>query len=174
MARITKWSWAVGVATVALVVGAGVAPASAAPATAALDESESAQECDFRQQLVETWAALPTSLRTDLETLKSMEPGAERRAEGRRIAEKARDGGYGEKAQRRAERMLDRRADRAASLPADLKADLRQLSGTSGEERRDLVKEIAQNALDGDYGDKSKRVVEKIEQSDAWQECVVG
>jgi len=168
MARITKWSWAAGIAGVALVVGAGVAPASAAPVTTA----ETVQECDFGQHLVEVWAALPESLRTDLSTLKKMEPGAERRAEGKRIAEKARDGGYGEKVEKRAEWMLAHRGDLAAALPAELKADLKELKGAAPEERRELVKEIAQNALDGDYGKRAKKVAEKVEQSEVWQECV--
>lgn len=145
----------------------GAVAASAAPS----DETVAASDCQFGQHLLHAWMQLPTDLRGDLKALRDLEPG-ERASAARDIRDDALSGEYGDGVQARAEKARERRIGVIRTMPAELKADLVELKRTPPAERRDLAREIADTALDGGYGEKTREVAESIQASDAWQNCV--
>ena len=104
---------------------------------------------------------LPDDLKADLLAVRDLPVGAERRAALKEIAEKARDGKYGETVERFADRRLDHRKELWDRLPADLRADLRELRETPVEERRAAFEELRESALAGDYGPKVQQFAER-------------
>ncbi len=154
-------------AGLALVLG-GAGVANAATPTPAPSPSSSSS-CSFAQHLVHGWFELPKSLRTDLRDAKKADSKADKAKDLKDIRTKAIDGGYGAVVKDRAEHLqsLDLRP-----LPDNLKADLKTLHGEST--RADKVKEagvIAQNALDGDYGDAIQSLAKQVQSSKRWQSC---
>lgn len=128
-------------------------------------------ECQFGEHLLHAWLRLPADLRSDLKALKDLEPG-ERADAAREIRGDALKGEYGERVQLGAEKLRDRRIVAIQNMPVELKTDLIELREADPSERRDLAKEIADTALDGRYGEKAQAVAERIQASDAWQDCV--
>ncbi len=66
----------------------------------------------------------------------------------------------------RVEQFLDR-------LPDNLVTDLRALKDVAPDERRDAVRELRQNALDGEYGDRAQDFVESGMARQLWQQLPV-
>lgn len=155
--------------TAAAVFGLGATAATATPLRA--DETAAVEDCNFGEHMVRLWMALPADLQTDLKDLKDLEPG-ERGPLARDIREGARDGEYGPGVQERAERVHERRIRIWATLPEELKDDLTDLREIEPGERREAAETIAQDALEGVYGEKVQRVTERIQDSDFWQSCV--
>jgi len=148
--------------TAAAVFGLGTTAATAAP----LRADETATEgCNFGEHMVRLWMALPTDLQSDLKDLKDLEPG-ERGPFAREIREGARDGEYGPGVQERAERVHERRIRVWATLPQDLKSDLIDLRDVEPGERRAAAEAIAQDAIDGAYGEKVQLVTQRIQDSE--------
>ncbi len=155
--------------TAAAVFGLGATAATAAPVRS--DESSTIEGCNFGEHMVDVWTALPPDLQSGLKDLKELEPG-ERRSFAREIRDGALAGEYGPRVQERAERAQERRVRVVAALPDELKDDLLDFKELEPEERRDAAEAIAQDALDGVYGEKVQRVTERIQDSDLWQSCV--
>ena len=145
---------------------------AASAATIAPTPSPVAGDCQFGQRLEAAWKFLPAELRTDLRTLKELPAGAERAEEARGIRDRALAGDYGPRAQSRAAQAQERRIRIVAGFPAELRADLDELKATAPGERQQLAKEIADTALAGGYGAQAQYFVERVQSSDAWQNCV--
>jgi hypothetical protein len=157
--------------TVAL-TGALVATGSVA-ASAEETTQATSHECNFGEHLARLWLHLPADLQGDLKDLASLEPG-ERGPAAREIREDAREGEYGDRVEERGERVAERRIRILANMPLELRRDLKELRAADAEDRRALAEEIAANALEGDYGPKAQSAVERIRNSQAWQNCVSG
>lgn len=155
--------------TAAAVFGLGATAATAAPV--GTDGTSEVEGCSFGEHMVRLWMALPADLQSDLKDLKELEPG-ERGPLAREIRDGALGGEYGPGVQGRAERAQERRIRVWATLPQDLRDDLSDLKQVEPEERRDAAEAIAQDALDGAYGEKVQQVTERIQNSDFWQSCV--
>ena len=145
---------------------------AASAATTAPTSSPVAGDCQFGQRLEAAWKFLPAELRTDLRTLKELPAGADRAEEARGIRDRALAGDYGPRAQSRAEQAQERRIRVVAGFPAELQADLDELKASAPGERQELAKEIADTALAGGYGAKAQYFAERVQSSDAWQNCV--
>jgi hypothetical protein len=155
--------------TVAVTAAMLAAPIAASAAPVTTDDTASS-ECRFGEHLLHAWLALPADLRDDLKALKDLEPG-ERGDAARDIRDGAQSGEYGPGVQVRAERLRERRIAVIATMPDELKSDLIELREADPAERRDLASQIAETALDGGYGEKAQEVAERIQESDAWQNC---
>lgn len=155
--------------TAAAVFGLGATAATAAPLGA--DATIEVEGCNFGEHMARVWMALPPELQSDLKDLKELEPG-ERGSFAREIRDGALAGEYGPRVQERAERAQERRVRVVAMLPEDLKEDLLDLKELEPEERRDAAEVIAQDALDGVYGEKVQSVTVRIQGSEFWQSCI--
>ncbi len=155
--------------TTALIAGGTVA---ASAATTEPVDAPSSSDCRFGERLVAVWKYLPAELRSDLNTVADLPAGTERADEARAVRDRALAGDYGPRVQERATKAQERRIRVVASFPTELRADLDELKAATPEDRRELAKEIADTALDGGYGAKAKVFVERVQSSDAWQNCV--
>jgi hypothetical protein len=153
--------------TAALLLGGGTAAMASEPSP----EPTGSSECEFGQHLLHAWLRLPADLRGDLSAIRDL-PADERQAALREVRHGALDGQYGAGVQEKAEALKVRRLDAWATMPPELRADLVELRQAAPGERRALAEEIAQNALDGDYGDKAQATAERIQSSEVWQDCV--
>lgn len=151
----------------AMLLGGTAAATAAEPAP----EPTTSDECSFGQHLLHAWLRLPAELRGDLSAIREL-PAEERPEALREIREDALEGAYGEGVQAGAERIKERRLGAWASLPPELKADLIELRQAAPGERRELAEVIAQNALDGEYGEKAQATAERVRDSEFWQTCV--
>lgn len=165
-------TWA---ATAALTTALVVAPtaAFAAPAAAPTDAADTTtSECNFGQRVVAAWRMLPAELQADLKALRDLDP-SERRDAAIALREKALEGGYGPEVQKRVEFRKDRRALALETMPIELKHALLDLRNAAPGDRADLAKQIADDALAGTYGPHAKETVERIQDSELWQACMV-
>ncbi len=153
--------------TAALVFGGATAASASEPAP----EPTASTECSFGQHLLHAWLRMPPDLRGDLRSVRDL-PREERQAALRDVRDGALNGEYGAGTQANAEALKARRLGGWATLPPELRADLLELRQADPAERRALAEEIAQNALDGDYGDKAQATAERIQSSELWQDCV--
>jgi hypothetical protein len=161
-------------AAVATTLGAVMLLGGTVAATAAEPTSEpttTADECSFGQHLLHAWLRLPADLRGDLSAIRDL-PADERPEAVREIREDALEGRYGEGVEAGAQRIKERRLAAWATMPVELKADLIELRKAAPGERRELAEVIAQNALDGEYGDKAQATAERVRDSEFWQTCV--
>jgi hypothetical protein len=90
---------------------------------------------------------LPDDLREDLESLQEM-PAGERTERLQEIVDAAMDGDYGDEVQRWSQRM----GSLLASFPQELRQDIQQVFGQEPEEARADVRQIVEDAVDGEYG----------------------
>ena len=155
--------------TTALVAGGSVA-ASAAPSDSASTDT-AASDCNFGQHVVAAWRQLPAELQADLKALRAL-PQGERRDAAIAIREKALAGDYGTGTQQKALWLKDRRALALQTMPIELKQALMELRNTDPADRRELARQIADDALAGTYGPQAQQTVEEIRASDFWQNCV--
>ena len=153
--------------TAALVLGGATAATASEPAP----EPTASSECSFGAHLLHAWLRLPADLRGDLRAIRDL-PREERQSALRDVREGALGGDYGTGVQEKAEALKVRRLDAWSTMPPELRADLVELRQTAPGERRALAEEIAQNALDGVYGDKAQATAERIRSSEIWQNCV--
>lgn len=153
--------------TAALVLGGATAATASEPAP----EPTASSECSFGQHLLHAWLRMPADLRGDLTAIRDL-PREERQSALREVREGALSGEYGAGVQEKAEALKVRRLGGWATLPPELRADLVELRQAAPGERRALAEDIAQNALDGDYGDKAQATAERIQSSELWQDCV--
>ncbi|MFM9877248.1 MAG: hypothetical protein ACKVOG_05275 [Rhodoglobus sp.] len=161
-------------ATTAILAAALVAvptTAIAAPVPASDAPPAASGECNFGQRVVAVWRQLPDELQADLKQLRELEPSARRDA-AIEIRQKALDGGYGPEVQAKAETIKGRRLLALETMPIELKHDLLDLRNAAPGDRRELARQIADDALAGVYGPEAQQTVEKIRASDFWQECV--
>jgi len=147
-------------------VAASAASVNAAPVT-------SASDCQFGEHLLHVWLKLPADLRGDLHSLRGLDP-ADRKDAAKEIRDGALTGDYGPGVQAGAEKLRSHRIAAIAQLPDELKSDLVELRNADQSDRSHLAKDIAQTALDGGYGTKTQAVAERIQSSDAWQNCTAG
>jgi hypothetical protein len=159
---------ATSVVTAALLTTGAVAASAETVASA-----DAAGDCQFGEHLLHVWLRLPADLRGDLSSLRGLDP-ADRKDAAQGIREGALGGEYGPRVQAGAERLRSHRVDVISQLPAELKSDLVELRHAAQADRPELAKEIAQTALDGGYGAKTQATAERIQSSDAWQNCVAG
>jgi hypothetical protein len=153
--------------TSSLLLGLGVTAASAdAPAADSAD-------CQFGEHLVELWSTAPTELRDDVTALRAL-PEGERRAAARDIRDGVINGEYGTSVQENAQKIHRLGVKKFADLPDNLRADLKDVKSAAEADRRDMAKQIAEGALAGEYGPRTQEVAERIQSSDAWQNCVAG
>jgi len=96
----------------------------------------------------------------------------QRLEQARGIRDRALAGDYGPRAQARAGQAQERRVRVVAGFPPELRADLDELKSTAPADRPQLAKEIADTALVGGYGPKAQYFVERVQSSEAWQNCV--
>lgn len=157
------------VAVTAALLSTGAVAAQAAP----LETPTTFQsDCTFAQHLVAIYAAVPADLRADLAEARSLEPGAERGAAMRAIKQAALAGEYGSVTQARVEAFGVYRAANPGRVNPELKADLKNLRATVGAAAKlDLAEDIAEKAIDGEYGESVRGAAERIQQSEAWQSC---
>ena len=151
-----------------MLLGGTVAATAAEPTS---EPTTTTDECSFGQHLLHAWLRLPADLRGDLSAIRDL-PIDERPGAVRDIRQEALEGGYGEGVQAGAERIKERRLAAWASMPVELKADLIELRKAAPGERRELAEVIAQNALDGEYGDRAQATAERVRDSEFWQTCV--
>ena len=151
----------------AALLSTGAVAASAAPV------QQQASDCQFGEHLLHAWLRLPADLRGDLAGLRGLDP-ADRRDAAKEIRDGALAGDYGPGVQTGAVALRDHRIAVIQRLPEELKTDLVELRRADQSDRKALAQEIAQTALDGGYGAKTQAVAERIQASDAWQECVAG
>ncbi len=166
--KIRTWA-ATAVLTAALIAVPSVA--FAAPAPAPEDATASSGECNFGQRVMNAWRQLPDELQADLKELRQLEPSARRDA-AIAIRHKALAGDYGPAVQENADRIKDRRLLALQTMPQNLKDDLRELRDADPDDRRALARQIADDALAGDYGTQAQQTVEKIRATDFWQDCL--
>lgn len=157
---------ATAVVTITL-LSTGAAAASAAPVPAPAPSAD----CQFGEHLLHVWLRLPTDLRGDLKGLRELDP-ADRGSAAKGIRDGAVGGDYGPGVEAAALHVRNHRLAVIERLPQTLKSDLVDLRSADQPDRRKLAREIAQTALDGGYGVKTQEVAERIQSSDAWQECV--
>jgi hypothetical protein len=155
--------------TAALIAGGTVAASAAPPEP---EDAPNSSNCQFGGRLEAVWKYLPADLRGDLTTLKDLPAGTERANQARAIRDQALGGDYGPRLQERAAQAQERRVRVVAGFPAQLRADLNELEAAAPEDRRELATEISDTALEGGYGSKAKFFVERVQASDAWQNCV--
>ena len=170
---LRTWTLAAGAAvltTAMLATGSLAASANPLPADAAPAPSG---ECTFGEHLVRAWLHVPAELRGDLKDLKDLEPG-DRPDAAREIRDAALAGEYGPIAQHRAEQGQKLGIRAIARFPEELRNDLAELRAAAKGDRGDLAQEIADTALAGGYGDRVQAMAERVQQSDAWQECAAG
>lgn len=148
----------------AALLSTGAVAASAAPVT------DASSDCQFGEHLLHAWLRLPADLRGDLSSLRSLDP-ADREDAARQIREGALSGEYGPGVQTGAEKLRVHRLSLISQLPAELKSDLVELRNADQSQRPALAKDIAETALDGGYGAKAQATAERIQSSDAWQNC---
>jgi len=160
------------VVTAAMLATGTIAASAASTTSTTPSDSAVSGDCRFAQRLEAAWKHLPAELRGDLRALKNLPAGADRAEEARAIRDRALGGDYGPRAQSRAGQAQDRRISVVAGFPAELRADLDELKAAAPESRPELVKEIADTALDGGYGAKVQSLVERVQSSEAWQNCV--
>jgi hypothetical protein len=163
MKSIIRWG-AVAGATALAATSLFLAPMAASATTGsdgnATDGSNGT--CGFGQRLVAIWDKLPEDLRADLQALRDL-PDDERGEAARDIREGARDGEYGDAVQHHALRVRDRRAWIWVNLDDGLKADLKEIRDADSAAKPALIDDLAQNALDGAYGEGAQRVAERIQ-----------
>lgn len=169
---IRTWTAAATAAAV-LATALVVAPTAAFAAPAASASAAASDDCNFGERVMSLWRQLPDELQADLKHLRELEP-SERRDAAIEIRQKALAGNYGTEVQKRAENMKDRRVLALETMPLELKHALLDLRNADAAERRDLAREIADDALAGVYGPRAQHTVETIRASDFWQECVGG
>ena len=124
---------------------------------------ETTSECGFGQRLVSLWTALPETLQEDLKNLRDL-PEGERGDAARDIREAARDGEYGDAVQRHAWRVRDRRIFLWSTMSEELRADLTEIRAADPADRQALVDQLAQNALDGTYGERAQHIAQRIQE----------
>lgn len=152
----------------AMIVGGTVTANAASPAPTV---TSSTDECSFGQHLLHAWLRLPADLRGDLSAIRDL-PADDRTEAARDVRQGALDGEYGDGVQVGAERIKERRLAAWATMPTELKRDLIELRQAAPGERRALAEQIAENALDGGYGDKAQATAERIRKSEFWQSCI--
>ena len=152
----------------AMIVG-GTVTANAAPPAPTV--TSSTDECSFGQHLLHAWLRLPADLRGDLSAIRDL-PAEDRPEAARDVRQGALDGEYGDGVQAGAERIKERRLAAWATMPTELKRDLIELRQAAPGERRTLAEQIAENALDGGYGEKAQATAERIRESEFWQSCI--
>lgn len=161
-----KLSIIAATALTAAMLTTGAVAASAAPVT------DPPADCQFGEHLLHAWLRLPADLRGDLSSLRGLD-AADRKDAAKQIRSGALGGDYGPGVQAGAEKLRNHRVAVISQLPAELKVDLVELRNADQSARPALAKEIAETALDGGYGEKTQEVAERIQASDAWQECAV-
>ena len=161
------------VGTTALTAALLLGGATTATASEPTPEPTVSTECSFGEHLLNAWLRLPADLRGDLQEVRAL-PRGERQDALREVRDGAVNGEYGAGVQEKAEALKARRLEGWASMPPELRADLVELRQAEPGERRALAEEIAQNALDGDYGDKAQATAERVRASEIWQDCVAG
>jgi hypothetical protein len=146
-----------------LTVGLLATGTAAVGVHAASDHAQdSAEPGTVRVPCGAVWDRLPAELRTDLQSLRDLSP-AERAREVPKIRRHALAGDYGDRVQSFAEHRDRRRAWIWMRLPADLRHDLREVRRATPAERADLVAEVRDHALAGDYGDRVQLGAERIQ-----------
>ena len=153
----------------AALLSTGAAAASAAP----VSSTDASSDCQFGEHLLHAWLRLPADLRGDLSALRGLDP-ADRKAEARQIRDDARSGEYGPGVQAGAQKLRVHRLSVLSELPAELRSDLVELRDADQTARPSLARDLAETALDGGYGPKAQATAERIQASDAWQNCVAG
>jgi ElaB/YqjD/DUF883 family membrane-anchored ribosome-binding protein len=91
---------------------------------------------------------LPDDLQRDLQGLQDL-PAGERAGELEDIVHSALGGDYGDEVETWAERITGV----LSSMPQDLRQDVQQVFGQEPEEARADVRQIVENAVDGEYGE---------------------
>lgn len=107
------------------------------------------------------WDKAPDALKADIESMRALPKGEQRREARHQIRTGARAGKYGVRVQQLAEHRKENRREIRKQLPADLKQDLRAARRLDGQDRRDALVKIRKAALAGDYGDKTQAFAEK-------------
>ncbi len=103
-----------------------------------------------------------SALRADLLAAFKLD-GEARRAALADIRTKARDGGYGDRVERRADRRQIHHELFFSLLPDNLQADLTELKDAPADQREQLRADIRDKALAGDYGDEVKKAAEQLQ-----------
>lgn len=167
--KLATWA-ATAALTTALVVAptAVFATPSASPVVASDAVSD---DCNFGQRVMHAWRQLPVELQADLKELRALD-ASERRDAAIAIRERALEGGYGPEVQERTEFLKDRRALALSTMPIELKHALIDLRNAAPGDRAELAREIADNALAGEYGPHAQETIERIQSSELWQACV--
>ena len=152
MLTVRRWMTALAVvaAMTGLTLSLVAAPATAAFPAPAADEP--------RIPCGAIWKWLPTELKKDLRGVRKLPP-AQRLAELADIRKAALAGEYGPAVQRFAEH----RAVRWARLPKALRRDLAAAQKLPLEERREALRQIRKDALDGDYGQRVQTIAERLD-----------
>lgn len=156
-------------ASLALVLGSGVVAADAA--TPAPSATSSSSSCTFPQHLLAAWKAVPADLRHDLKAARAMAPGKDRRADIKKIHDKALDGGYGAGVEAKAQWLKEHKGTHLRPLPASLKADLKSMHSDPKSKRLADAEAIAAKAISGGYGATIESFAKAVQSSDAWQSC---
>ncbi|SFF46031.1 hypothetical protein [Blastococcus tunisiensis] len=115
---------------------------------AAAEAREQAEDAFGDLPQVDAGDWLPDDLREDLEGLQDL-PAGERTQRLQEIVQNAVGGDYGDEAERWSERL----GGLIASLPQDLRRDIQGVFGQEPEEARADVRQIIEDAVDGEYGD---------------------
>ncbi|WP_324277759.1 hypothetical protein [Blastococcus brunescens] len=115
---------------------------------AADDAREQAEDAFGNIPQMDAGEWLPDDLREDLEGLEEL-PAGERTERLQEIVRSAVDGDYGDEAQRWSQRV----GGLLSSLPQDLRQDIQGVFGQEPEEARADVRQIMEDAVDGEYGE---------------------
>ncbi|HET6167094.1 MAG TPA: hypothetical protein VFE07_09725 [Marmoricola sp.] len=102
-----------------------------------------------------------SQLRSDLKAARALD-GDARRSALDAIRQKARDGGYGDRVERRADRREVRHDLFFSLLPDNLQADLTQLKAAPDDQRKQLRETIMDKAVAGDYGSDFQKAAERL------------
>ena len=150
-------------AAIAATTSLVLVPTAAFAAPTTTDDTVSSDGCQLGSRVIALWAHAPVDLKEDLRDLRGLTP-EERREAAKVIKQGALDGKYGEGVQARAEFLRDRRVTSWAQMPDALQEDLRELAAAEPGERRDLATEIADTALAGGYGERTRLIAERVQE----------
>ena len=138
-------------ASAALVTGVSVAPS---PLLGAASGRDGQTACE------RVWDALPSAMQDDIVAALSLD-GQEQHRALLAVRYAALHGTYGDQVQLRARALQHRRHELWRSLPEQLKAEVRAARATGVPVRRQAMITIRDNALQGAYGDRVQRLVER-------------
>jgi hypothetical protein len=169
--NVHSWRFRVAaVATSAALLSGGALAANASTPTTAKTHAGGA--CTFRAKAVAAYATLPSTLTSDLATLKK-DTGAARRTEAKLIRSRALAGYYGDTIEARAKALKGKAVVRLAKIPVTLKAEFKDIrAANTRTEKKALVAKTVKAAEAGTYGAEIETVAKKLAASSAYASCV--